>query len=1281
MDAYGIWWNTAHIVHTLFSVTAEQIKALGPRPAIDLLSKILWAEATRLGIEKTSIVIPTQIHDPDGGIDAEVKLKKVPAGGQGLLLPGRTCYQIKTGEFNLGEKKHVRDILYNKKGTKLKERIGSCLDRGDTLVVVLFGWDGAEMKDNQLKKKFIDQLDAKYKKADIRFIRPHQLAGSLMVFPSLALEVKGSVAGFFKTHHGWSDQEDMRRGYEEGQEQIDLIKQLSDALRAAKTGVHIRVLGEPGIGKTRLVLEATRQEDLLPLVLYTKASDFRDRGLLNELLKDDNTYSVIAVIDECNSDEAASFWNQLRRLGSRLRLVTIHSEFEKTTGDTKLIEPPLLQDEQIGKIIESYNLPKDVAEKWVEACSGSPRVAHVIGMNLQGQTGDILQEPDTEKIWDRYMVGGDDPKSQKVQERELVLRYISLFKKFGMEPPLDMEAKAIAALVQEHNPQITLKRFEEIVRELRDRKILQGDFTLYITPKALHIKLWRDWWKNHGTGFKWTEFEGKLTGNLPGWFKEMFRYGTESEAASSVIDDLLGPRGSFADIDFLDNESNSGFFHALTVASPSLALRRLEDTIGKASKDRLTKFKTGRRNVIWSLEEIVQWDELFVGAARLMLSLAEAENENWSNNATGLFAGLFTVATGKFAPTEAVPEKRLPILKEALTSKSKARRMAALEAVDQALESQHFSRVSGVGGRSFRREPKLWEPKKWKEILDAYRGVWNLVIAELDNLETDEQQKAIKALIHHAPGLSAYQPMADMIMKDLNILSEKAYVDKEELLSQAIWFLRYRAKDKDINAGLRKEWQKLKKKLEGSGFSAELNRAVRMDLLDDHIDEKGEITDTKEKKIASLAEEVMRDPSLLTSELPWLVSAGAKSGWSFGYELGKRDTRNELLPVLLEAQRAIEKNPSAYFLGGYFRAIRERDQNIWERKLDALENDAKLKILIPELTWRSDHISDRAAERILRLALKGDITYDHFRILYLGNASYGLSEEHFAKWIQYLLGCNETGATEIALDLYYFYYHYRRNNEQDIERKMPKELTEKLLAHPTLGKSEDGQQHRKAVSERTWEEMAEAYVGLYPEKSLAMAKFILENFGEEGSIFAGFHSRSSDVLSKIAAQHPDEVWEMITGYIDLPRDSRAFHITEWLRGSHYFARDQEGGLALIPLGKIWEWVDKDLEKRPWYLATFVPKSLVKPADGGVSIARELLIRYGDREDVRRNLSANYGTEGWTGEASMHYTGKKESLLKMRKNETEPNVIRWLDEEIEKADWNIKNSKMREERDF
>ena len=57
--------------------------------------------------------------------------------------------------------------------------------------------------------------------------------------------------------------------------------------------------------------------------------------------------------------------------------------------------------------------------------------------------------------------------------------------------------------------------------------------------------------------------------------------------------------------------------------------------MGRWSEDELLALTTGRQDVVWALERIAVWRELFADAARILLKLAEAENdEHIDNNAT-----------------------------------------------------------------------------------------------------------------------------------------------------------------------------------------------------------------------------------------------------------------------------------------------------------------------------------------------------------------------------------------------------------------------------------------------------------------------------------------------------------------------------------------------------------------------------------------------------------------------------------------------------------------------
>ena len=138
---------------TIFTVKNEDLEHLNPQEAVDFFRELLWAEAAALGIGKNLINVPSAITVADGGIDAEVKNVSA-SGGQGIVKQGLTRYQIKTGNFPLSNESHIKSILFKDKTNELKPRVKSCLDKDGTLIIVLFGWDNPETKDDQLVDKF-----------------------------------------------------------------------------------------------------------------------------------------------------------------------------------------------------------------------------------------------------------------------------------------------------------------------------------------------------------------------------------------------------------------------------------------------------------------------------------------------------------------------------------------------------------------------------------------------------------------------------------------------------------------------------------------------------------------------------------------------------------------------------------------------------------------------------------------------------------------------------------------------------------------------------------------------------------------------------------------------------------------------------------------------------------------------------------------------------------------------------------------------------------------------
>ena len=1268
---------------TIFTVRNEDLIGLNQNTAVEFFQKLLWAEARRLGIEISKINVSRWVNVPDGGVDATVDDVQI-AIGQGVIKQGKTSYQIKSGaSFKPWQQAVIQKELFGTKTPKLQnlgESIRACLDADGTYVLVCTGIDPVESQRQQIHSHIAEYLkQCGYPDPKVGVFTQDKLIGFLQVFPSLALDVKNLDQEDFRTHLSWSSNADMQVPFVAAEAQDELIEKIRSELREKVNAVHVRVLGEPGIGKTKLVLEATKTDDLAPLVIYCTPAEFRASGLRREILREDNQFSTVLVVDECDPTSRSDIWNELQNRGPRIKLITIYNDYDPVAGsDISELETLRLTDDQISTIIQGHQISKEQADLYLEFCDGSPRMAHHTGKILGDDPGNPSQLLTEDRLYKSFYDFGD---SEEVQQRELVLQYIALFKRFGFGGPVVADAQAIAKKVQVANPLVTWSRFQKIVDDLKKRKILQGQSTLYITPKALHIKLWVEWWRIYGVSFDLETFTQDLPAKskLIEWFHEMFQYAAESETASRIVKDLLGPNGPFQDGEYLKTRLGSRFFLALAETDPKSALRCLMRTIGTWDRDTLFQFTTGRRDIVWALEKIAMKRELFADATRLLLALGEAENEGWSNNASGVFAELFSPAYDVLAPTEAIPVERFPILQEAFESESKRRRLLALEACKVGLQPMsRWRRSVRAKYQELRKEPKFWKPETYGELWTIYKQVWQLLFQQLDRLpETDEREIGVGILLENASQLVKHTNLNDMVADTIQMLSEKTYVDNRLLIKTVVEFLHHNGKE--LPDDIRQRWEYLKEKLIGSDFHSLMQRYVGTNLLVDAFDENENYLEEGHPQIHTLAQQAVEEPYLLQSELQWLVTTEAHNGYAFGYQLGKRDNGFALLPVLLDAQRKAVENASAFFIGGYFRALFENNVTEWEKQLDVLIEDTRLNVLVAELTYLSG-LTDRAGLRLLKLAKSEVMDIKYFASFFGKRLTDSLSEKVFIEWIAFLLDCSDNLGVSIALKLYYFYYIHDKQ-----EPAPPRDLTFQLLTRPTLFENlpvlYQSLQLGHSMTDDYWTGIANVFIDLYPEKALEFIEQVVPHFGKKGTIFGEFDTETSSVLTELTKRHPEQVWKHVSKRLE----EYDFFLEKWLKEADsedpFSTTDESGALTLIPREKIWEWIDEDVEDRAWYFAYRLVSKTLSAESWPNSLVRAFLMRYGDREDVRRNLSANYGTDMWKGPRSLHFEVKRDKLLRINEGEDNRNVKRWLDEYIHQLEGDIEHARIEEEREF
>jgi hypothetical protein len=160
------------------------------------------------------------------------------------------------------------------------------------------------------------------------------------------------------------------------------------------------------------------------------------------------------------------------------------------------------------------------------------------------------------------------------------------------------------------------------------------------------------------------------------------------EEAQQFWEDLLGGQGPFATLDGLIESSRMFRFAAAANrqrAAPVL-LRLLQ---GHGLEDRRGIAGDARRDLVYAIEEMLFRDSTSETALRSLILLAEAENETWSNNATG-------VAKEAFFPLHsqmplALP-RRLNLLRE-MMRQSTGLSMLAVDSAAAALEPHTAMRV------------------------------------------------------------------------------------------------------------------------------------------------------------------------------------------------------------------------------------------------------------------------------------------------------------------------------------------------------------------------------------------------------------------------------------------------------------------------------------------------------------------------------------------------------------------------------------------------------------
>lgn len=1254
-----------------FEIADKNITGLNQIDALAFFRRLLWAEAAFTGVAQRLVCVPQCINTSDGGLDARIE-ESVHPSRDDIIPKGVSGFQIKATD--LKPRKCKEEICDKSDPNSLAPEIRRLLEQGGTYVLVLFADITGTLR-NRRQQALLDEFRRLgYKDAKVRLYTSTHLLGFTNRFPSVVLSLKPDYKRCLDYESWGGKNSDVCQPVEfvQDEKRSEIITRLRGSLRARDGRCPVvRVSGLSGLGKTRMVYEALSEPDLRNRTIYSYHEHFAGSEALSALQRDDQV-SAILVIDECDAQGHDFYIRQFGSRCDRLALITISPDITRTPSDQIVLSP--ISEDCIKLLIRNENpeMPADATGRIARFSEGYPKIAMLLSENIlasRGESPEDLLHINDDNLIERMIAGRLDPASSTVLDIKRVLTGFSIFKKVGWKGSLNEEAKWVASKFG-FVSDAKWNRFAEIIKEQRQRRVLQGEHYLYITPFPLAVHLTHDWLETQGDFLDFEDFFADAPRDLLPRFLERIPYMGGSIAGMKAVERLLGDTGPFADGRLLRTASGAELFRYLTEAAPDIALWCLKNTIGRWTRQALLEFTEGRQDIVWSLERIAVWSELFQDAARLLLALAEAETDDiYSNNASGIFCGLFAFGLGPVSSTEAPPETRISILAEALRSQSKGKRLLALRACDVGLNTGPYTRMVGREFQGARPNADLWRPKTYGELFDAYREIWLLLLQEMNSPDDEIRKKALNVIMGRGRRLSWMANLAPMVIDTFEQLSKLPWLDSRKLVEVIEQIIHYDRKY--LSPESFERWVKLRDQIVGCDFDSLVKRYVGMDLLVDRFGNEGNEEEKLNAILDDLAGKVMNSPELLTPHVSWLLSADATNGHRFGYALGKADSEFLLLKSFIETAGK-KQDATAFFLGGYLKRIFETNRDLWEHTLSKVSQEPRLRKLLPELTWRSGK-TDTAMARILAAAKAGAFEIGQLRLFSYGGMITSLSENAFRKWAHFLMQEPTGIGAEILLDLYIFYYIYRQKS-----KILPRQLTLDLLCHEVFFGGMNRLKARENIEYR-WKEVAEKLIKQHPDAAKRLRKVLLEAFGMENSIVKSHYSGATEVLTIIAQLYPAETWREIANYLSFSRDTRNFHLELWLKGETGSLDKQAGTLWLFDPSHLWKWIDEDAEKRAKHAAGFVPPHLFHSNDKRCYV-RELLVRYGDRDDVKGALAANFWSEGWSGPDSLHYMGRIAALEHFNKGECNSRVHTWVEDYINSLRKDVERAQVEEERD-
>ena len=824
---------------------------------------------------------------------------------------------------------------------------------------------------------------------------------------------------------------------------------------------------------------------------------------------------------------------------------------------------------------------------------------------------------------------------------------------------LEKQAKFIAETVSGS----TLKIFDRVLRIFSARQIIHraGRYARVI-PKPLALTLASEWWEE--TSY---DRQKHLLDNLPDSLMQSFciqaSYLDTKPSVQRFSERLFGGQNPFVQAGELFTERGSKLFRAFVEVNQESASHTLYKIMTEMTHDEIFKVSGNtRRNLVWGLEKLCFHASVFEEASWCMLLLASAENEKWSNNATGMFAQLFRI---HLSGTEAFPNSRFGVLRRAIDLNRVEIDMVVLEALSQAITTYGGTRTIGAEFQGTKKPMVEWRPELWQEVFDYWQESFNLLIL-LFGRGNAQKEKVLSEIGHSIRGFvhQGRLEMLDSAIKQIVSINGRYWPAALESIKHTFEYDSEGMNHKAVET--LNSWLQLLSPDE-AGLPEKLKILVINPPWEHHKGDDGHYIDVASENAKALGVEVAKNIEAFMPHLDLLLQGEQRQSFSFGYQLALvlTDLRQLLEQSLEQLISADPANPS--FILGIYSGIFEKSHEQWQVNIDKLLADERLVHFYPDFI-RTGNIRKPHLDQLLELILSGVISPNSVNALSYGSVTAGIDPTTMMEFCLSLAKLGDN-ASWTALNVIYMYCFGNKGSIRTLSDPL-KQLVSSVPLHREQGGATTDTYH--------WHDLAEKLLK-EPDKNFAIAltRQLIDacHYGlNHGDIW----HYTKPLLLDLMREYGDKLWPIFGDAIIQAEGMERYWLQQLLDRENSFSNQLPSVLSVVPVENVISWCEEQPELGPSFVASCVNifetvDEKQRPSDLFIA----LLVRFGGDERVISDLRANLGTRGWSGSLVPYLEADKAALRPLMEHENY-NVRLWVKDQISYINRQIDSESIRDE---